>query len=248
MPRAARTISPSGYYHVMLRRAGRQILFEDDADRATFLETVSSIFSEERIDLIAWCLMDNHIHLVVSDPTGNLSHAMHRITLRYAMRVNRRTGHVGHVFQNRFLSKPLDNDAYLLEAVRYTHNNPAEAQICAARDYPWSSYAEYAFGRHGITSTEVVLEMVGGPEGFERFIAEKPGLESAAIARFAGDVDELIKRAEVLMGPDVAKIGELPKGERDERIRALGDAGFSIRQIERLTGIGRNTVARALKG
>ena len=248
MPRIARTISPSGYYHIMLRRAGRQILFEDNADRQLFINTVESVFAEECVDVIAWCLMDNHVHLVVSDAMGNLSHAMQRVTLRYAQHLNRRTGYIGHVFQDRFLSKPLDSDAYLLEAVRYTHNNPAAAHICAARDYPWSSYAEYAFGRPGLTNTDIILDMVGSPEEFERFIAERPGIEAADIMSFAGDSDALIKRAELILGQDVAKVGELPKKERDEKIRALGGSGFSIRQIERLTGIGRNTVARALKG
>lgn len=247
MPRTSRAISPSGYYHVMLRRAGRQILFEDDGDRNAFLSTASSVFNEEQIDVIAWCLMDNHVHLVLLDAMDNLSHAMQRIALRYAQHLNRRSGHIGHVFQDRFLSKPLATDAYLLEAVRYTHNNPVEAHLCAACDYPWSSYAEYAFGKHGLAATEVILEMVGGPEGFKRFIAEKPGVEAAEILRFASSSDELIRRAELVIGPDVEKISELPKVVRDEKIRELGKAGFSIRQIERLTGIGRNTVARALK-
>lgn len=247
MPRVARAKSESGCYHVMLRRAGRQILFEDDADRSAFLATLSRVFGEEDIELLAWCLMDNHVHLVLLDPKDSLSHAMHRINCSYARRLNHRSAHVGHVFQDRFLSKPIDDDAYLLEVIRYVHNNPSEAHAGSARDYPWSSYSEYAFGRSGIASTSLVLDMLGGPEGFEAFVAERASCADADILGMAPSPDDLLERAEGVVGFPADKIGTLSKAERDEAIRLLGDAGFSVRQIERLTGVGRNTVARALR-
>ena len=127
----------------MLRGCGKQCLFEDDADRIKFLEILSSNTEKYRVSVLAWCLMDNHIHLVLSDRQDDLSPCLKAIAGHYAMYFNSRTAHVGHVFQDRFKSKPIETDGYLLQAIRYVHRNPEKAGIAAAEDYPWSSYAEY---------------------------------------------------------------------------------------------------------
>lgn len=231
----------------MLRRSGRQILFEDDSDRTAFLATTSRVLDEEGLELLAWCLMDNHVHLVVCDHYDSLSRAMKRINVSYALRLNRKSGHVGHIFQGRFLSKPIDSDLYLLEVIRYVHNNPVEAHISSASDYPWSSFAEYAYGRKGMTSTELVLDMLDGPEGFVEFVTQGTPKDAPELLGRVSETDELLARANEVIGSDASEIGQLPKAQRDEKVRQLGAAGLSIRQIERVTGIGRNTVSRALR-
>lgn len=229
----------------MLRRAGRQYLFDEDEDRWAFLRILEEVFGEFGVETIAWCLMDNHVHLVVFDPENHLSAVMMRVTLRYAQRYNRRSGHVGHVFQNRFRSKPIETDEYLLEAVRYVHNNPVEIGASPA-DYPWSSYSEYTTGRRGISSTALVLDMIGGPSSFDKFLQEGAGGSLFPGVNRASSDEDVRRAAQAALGCDAREIGSLRKEERDEKIRLLGEAGLSIRQIERLTGIGRNTVARAL--
>lgn len=246
MPRVSRSKSESGLYHVMLRRSGRQILFEDDSDRAAFLATTSRVLDDEGLELLAWCLMDNHVHFVICDHGDSLSRAMKRIGISYALRLNRKSGHVGHVFQGRFLSKPIDDDRYLLEVIRYVHNNPVEAHVGRAEDYPWSSYAEYACGREGTTSTALVLDMLDGPEGFVEFVSQGTPKDAPELLGRAPETDKLLAWANEAVGFSAAEIGQLPKAQRDERLRQLEAAGLSIRQIERVTGIGRNTVSRAL--
>ena len=218
--RASRRVSETGYYHVILRGNGRQRIFEDDADRYAFLEILSGQVVARGVDVVAWCLMDNHVHLVLCDGDGRLSEAIGALAMRYAQRFNVRSGHRGHVFQERFKSVPIESEPYLLEAVRYVHNNPQKVGICEARDYPWSSFGEFC------RSTSSV---------FYRFDAggRVPDDEMSDVA------------AHVLGDVSPHELKTLPRGERNELLAALRTARLSVRQIERLTGIGAKTITRA---
>jgi len=202
------------------------------------------------LSVLAWCLMDNHAHLLLRAELKALSDAMKRLGTRYARYHNRRTGHVGHVYSSRFKSEPVEDDGYLLTVVRYIHNNPREAGICEAPDYRWSSYAEYVGGA-ALCDTSPVLGLLGSPDAFRRLVASPETSDrrpiSATERRPSGEKASRVAR-EVLGGDPQSVLSGLPKGERDELLRRLKDAGLSIRQTERITGIGRNTVARAYKG
>ena len=124
MPRTSRKRSETGFYHVTLRGNGKQNLFETDEDRAAFMEAARSSFKRCEISLIAWCLMDNHVHLIIDDPTNRMSEALQRVSSTYAMYFNRTFGHTGHVFEGRYGSVPILDDEQLLAAVKYVHNNP----------------------------------------------------------------------------------------------------------------------------
>lgn len=153
MPRVARAKSSSGYYHVMARGSGGQLLFECGEDYAVFLESLGSCADEHSVSLIAYCLMPNHVHLLVRDGDDELGEMMRSLLSGYAQSYNKRTGHVGHVFQQRFKSCPVESDEYLLQLVRYIHENPAKAGICKAEEYWWSSYHEYVADRFVSTRT-----------------------------------------------------------------------------------------------
>ena len=99
MPRAPRAIAESGFYHVILRGNGKQIIFEDDADRRAFLDLLAKRAADAGIRILAWCLMENYVHLVLEDPTQTLSEMMRRLSGDYAQRFNRKSGRVGHVFE-----------------------------------------------------------------------------------------------------------------------------------------------------
>lgn len=245
MSSVPRKVSESGYYHVVTRGTGRQIVFEEDSDRYAFLRTVRKVFGDAGLLLIAWCLMSNHVHLVVFDEKQQLSMAMRNVLSAYARRFNARGAHTGHVFQQPFSSSPIEDDAYMLAAVRYVHDNPAKAGICAAEDYPWSSYHEYV-GTPEFAETALVLEMLGGVEGFKEFSSRVPPALSLCPqmhGRFTED-ELLVNARYVLGGIDPSEVKTLQKTQRNELLGRLRSAGFSIRQIERLTGVGRNIIAR----
>ena len=244
MPRAPRHLSKSGYYHVTARGGGRQALFEDDDDRRAFLETLDRQFEKHEVLLLAWCLMDNHVHLLIEDVAGNLSKAMHGLITCHAQRYNRRTGHVGHVFQDRFGSEAIEDDAYLLEVVRYIHDNPERAGICSRDEYPWSSYREY-LGQPGYASTALVLGMLGGTEGFVEFSEGRGSPFRHMRRRRIPDERASDVARQALEGVEPGSIKALPREERDKMMRVLRAAGLSVRQIERLTGVGRWSITRA---
>ena len=245
MPRAARARSESGFYHVVAKGNGGQNLFEDASDYRAFLELVSAAAEKCGMSVHAYCLMSNHVHLLLEDQGGRLSDFMKSLTTGYAMRFNAKTGHIGHVFQQRFKSQPVEDEVHLLQAVRYIHNNPAKAGMCSADEYPWSSYHEYASGIQGIATVTLVLGMCGGREGFRAFQAE--GGDDYRFGQRSRVTDaearEVARRILGDIAPGDVKAMERPR--RNALLFDLRDAGLSVRQIERLTGIGRGTIAKS---
>ena len=248
MPRASRQYSESGLYHVVLRGNGKQFIFEDDSDRREFLQQLKAKTVAHGVSIIAWCLMSNHVHLLLEDPKNSLSHFMHAISTAYARYFNDKSGHVGSVFQGRFASVPITGDGQLLQAVRYIHENPAKAGVAAVDEYRWSSYGEY-MGRPGVADTKTVLNMVDGREGFLRFCQDgRFGAYHVRVTKRVSDEDALEVARDVLEGLEPVELKKMTREKRDAALRSLRTAGMTVKQIERLTGIGHNTISRATKG
>lgn len=245
MPRVARQIADSGFYHVTCRGNGRQLLFEDDEDRRHYVALLENKARSHEVAVLAWCLMDNHVHLLLDDQKNEVSHMMHGLTTAYAQYFNSKTGHVGAVFQGRFTGVPITDDRQLLQAVRYIHENPAKANIAAVDRYRWSSYQEYLTGG-GIVSSELILDMVGGPKGFrELFQDEKYAYYYVRASRRVADDEALSAARCALEGGQPGDIKALCREDRDEALRRLRETGLTIKQIERLTGIGKGSITRA---
>ena len=141
MQRVWRTVT--GFYHVSARGTGKQIIFETDDDRWEFLELMRDCCRDAGVTVVAWCLMSDHVHLVLADYEDAMSAAMQRLLLTYARRFNKRTGRTGCLFRDRFERRSLDTDWQVMEAVRSVHANPQEVGIALIERYPWSSFAEY---------------------------------------------------------------------------------------------------------
>lgn len=124
MPRCARAVSLTGYYHVYDRGNSKQIIFEDDSDRYRFLSDISDRFARHEVAVLAWCLMDNHFHLMVDDPFDNLSKAMQCALTAYAKYFNGKTGRTGHLFDNRYSRVAVESDTQAVQLLDYIHFNP----------------------------------------------------------------------------------------------------------------------------
>ena len=170
MPRSARTISDIGIYHVVARGNNKQIIFEDEADYRRFLGLLRECKHLYGIKILAWSLMENHVHLCVEDPDNNLADFMHRLLGCYAMYLNARHGRGGHLFQDRYFSDPINDESQLLECVRYITNNCLYAGICSPEEYPWNSDHEYT-DVPDIVSPEIVLGLLGGAQQYREFIS-----------------------------------------------------------------------------
>jgi REP element-mobilizing transposase RayT len=128
-------------YHVTARGNARQDFFLDDEDRQQFLGVLARVVSRFHLLLQAYCLMDNHFHLVAETPEANLSKVMRQLNGVYTQAFNRRHQRVGHVLQGRFKAIIVDRESYLLELCRYVVLNPVRAKRTRKADtYPWSSY------------------------------------------------------------------------------------------------------------
>lgn len=257
MPRTARKGAETDLYHVIVRGTGRQIIFEDDADRRRYLRLLSHDLAEHEGALLAWCLMDNHAHLLFHMPLEEVSALMRTLGSSYALWFNERHDRVGHLFQGRFRSEPIESEAYLLTVVRYIHQNPLKAGLCAACDeWPWSSYRSYLRGEKDarlqeLIDCDLVLGLLGGATEFERFhlIADEaaPCLDMgrATSRRFIPDEEALHVARAVLRETRPEEVRALPRPRRDEALRTLRGARLSVRQIERITGVSRGVVSRA---
>lgn len=253
MQRVWRTVT--GFYHVCARGMGKQLIFEGDEDRWEFLELMRECCREAGVTVIAWCLMGNHVHLVLADYEDAMSAAMHRLLLTYARRFNKRTGRTGHLFQNRFDRRSLDTDRYLMAAIRYVHANPQEAGIALIERYPWSSFAEYlrAYDNdttRGFSDPSCVLELFGSAEGFIAYSLSTPDGSEPALCDMKETEWERHAFADKMaksLGVPLRGVKAAPPARRDTVIVGLHDAGFTVRQIERYTGIGKSTVSRIVR-
>jgi len=140
MPRLSRIVFPNIPHHITQRGNRRADVFFTDADRMTYLEFLQEYSEKHKIEILAYCLMTNHIHLIAVPSTEDgLQRALKPLHMRYAQRINRQNGWNGHFWQGRFFSSPLD-DAYLWASLRYVERNPVRANIVdKAEDYRWSS-------------------------------------------------------------------------------------------------------------
>jgi REP element-mobilizing transposase RayT len=165
MARAWRIEYPGALYHVLSRGNERRDIFFDDRDRHLFLTTLGEMSQRFGVEIFAYALMPNHYHLLMRTHRPNLSRSMHWFGVTYTNRLNARHNRTGHLFQGRFKSILVENDAYLIQLSCYIHRNPLRAgMVERLADYPWSSYLAYAYGLKPPEwlSTELILSSFGG--------------------------------------------------------------------------------------
>ena len=252
MPHSQRKKGETGFYHVVSKGDGGQVIFESDTDRKRYLALLEQSLDDHKVKVHAYCLMSNHVHLLVQeepDAQSGMSGFMKQLNERYAMYYGKVTGRVGHVFKGRFWSEPIDSEEHFLSALRYIHCNPEPAGICSAKDYPWSSFEAY-IGKPGFVTTDVALGLLDSVPAFEDFHANggcyaKPFPKSALVKHLS--YDELARVAVNLLGRDTLNLLKTmtPK-ERGKHFERLSEAGFTASQIARLTGIGQSSVCRLL--
>lgn len=143
MPRPLRFFSKSKIYHIILKGIDNQTIFYDDQDRNFFLKQVSITKKEFNYIVYAYCLMGNHVHMVIKCEDVFLSKAIQSLLIRYVHYFNKKYMRIGPLVQNRFKSKNVENPKYFVDVCTYVHRNPENAAIAITQDYEWSSYKEY---------------------------------------------------------------------------------------------------------
>lgn len=252
MPRMPRKRSETGVYHAIVRGINRQNIFQDSEDRLMFLSRLGAVKERSQCLIYGYCLMSNHVHLLIAEMAETISQIMKRLGNAYVYWYNQKYERVGHLFQGRFHSEPVNVDEYLLTALRYIHQNPVKAGIsqnCAG--YPWSSYHDYMSPvkrAKSLTDTALCLEIIGGQHQFAEFHREMCGNDLLDIDDTLRATDDLAKQmiAQALAGRAAVDLLKMPLLARNVLLRELKVLpGVSLRQIERITGINRHMIHRA---
>ena len=217
MARLARVVAPGYPHHVTQRGCRRMRTFYRRSDYLGYLSMLADRLAEVEAEVWAYCLMPNHVHLVVvpqsSDGLAALLQNVHR---RHAWRVNRREGWRGHLWQERFYSVPLD-ETHLIAAVRYIELNPVRAGLCAS-PHKWSWSSVHAHQRGEDDSVVSVLPMLRRISDWGAYLAESDSdddlrsiREHTATGRPLGD-KAFIDRLEALTGRRLHKQSPGPRG------------------------------------
>ena len=245
MARSARKHSEYGYMHLIVRGNGRQIIFEEEPDYLYYLHLLKRFSKETGVIICAYCLMENHVHLLICDREQNVSLFMKKLGVAYSYYFNNKYHRTGHLFQDRFGSSVIESDDLLLTVFRYILNNPRSAGICSAAEYPWSSYKYYG-SPESFVDTKILVELLGNFREYESFIEAKYEDEPLKTEKIWHD-DEWAKSIirESLQIDSGTILQSYDQERRNRAIKILKEKGLSIRQIERLTGISKSVIHRA---
>lgn len=253
MPRRPRIISPSGIYHITLRSINQRIIFEEDADFQKFLFILSDCKESFDIDIYAYCLMNNHIHLLLQSNHDTLSSFFQSFGARFVRWYNNKYSRVGHMFQDRFFSVPIESDEQFLQTLVYIHNNPVEAGICRyPSEYRWSSFNAFYGEKNPLVTLPFSIEKAGSKEDLHHYFASENSLENDALFsndhlephHFLTDENALeIFKAKTGLS-STSEVNKLTRIQRNKYIIVLRNNGLTQKQIARLMDISVSTVKR----
>ena len=173
MARPHREELEGGIFHVYARGNEKRAIYLDDADRQTYLRILSLVAKKRSWRCLAYCLMENHVHLLLETPAANLAVGMQALHGVYAQTFNQRHDRVGHLFQGRYGAVRITTDAQLLTAARYFALNPVAAGLCAKpAEWRWGSYAAVATGTPAWFDQARLLEFFSGSGGdpYRRYV------------------------------------------------------------------------------
>ena len=257
MPRDRRSnhINDSKIYHIIVKGINGQELFFDNSDRLKFLRELKNTQKVFEYEVYAYVLMTNHVHLMIYDKNDNLSEIMHRICTIYAMYFNNKYERIGHLFQNRFKSKCVNTEGYLLTLQKYIHKNPEKDGIDKMERYRWSSYQEY-LAKEKITNTKFILEIFDKDKitARRKFIQYNHSITVQNPAEF--EMREYLTDEEAIMlikdkmkAENLMLVQNYNRKTKEEYIRKIFESmGISKKQISRILGINIRTVQRAITG
>jgi putative transposase len=233
---------PGAVYHVTCRGNERKAIFRDNQDRNTFLETLKDSREIYQVILYAWVLMENHFHLLIETPLGNLDQFMRRFNISYTGYFNRKYQRVGHLYQGRYKSILVEKESYLSGLSRYIHLNPIRVQEMDFKtprekmkflsSYPWSTLGGYLEGKHKVAEVDyrLILKEFGG---------DNPKGRQAYLKRITEDVREELERPGKIIGGSIlgregfvdwVKASFLGKGPDKEISGARQIKGYKARQ------------------
>lgn len=252
MPREARRISQTKIYHIMIRGINQQNIFADDEDHKKFMDILDRYRKKIEYEIYAYCLMGNHVHLLIKEGKEVLSNTMKRIGTSYVCWYNWQYNRKGHLFQDRYKSEPVLDDAYFLTVLRYIHQNPLKAGLTNhIESYKWSSYTEYTIEPKMVNIKFALAlfdkEKDKAIEGFKRFNTQLNSDQCLEVTEKRKTLSDK-KIRQLLLNKfdiDVALFHNAPSQTQTKILKYLKELdGSSLRQLSRLTGFTVNKIFR----
>lgn len=258
MPRASRQKGVTKVYHVILRGNAKQDIFLDKQDFSKFLKEISKTKEKYQYELYTYCLMTNHVHLILYDKNDNLSKAFQSLTVSYSSYWNKKYERVGHLFQNRFLSKNVETVGYLKNLCRYIHQNPVKAGISTMEKYQWSSYQEY-INEEKIIDKSQILKLFQNDEteakkefiNFHLVNIEQENMQDFMEFEMTpklNDEQATLHLKQILGIENLQELVSYSIAKRNEYLKKLRNIkGISYSQIARLTGLSKKMIEIGIK-
>ncbi len=252
MSKYLREFSNSKIYHIIIKGIDEGTIFYDDEDRNVFLNKLKITKKKFNYLIFAYCLMNNHVHIVLSIENEQLSRGIQSLIIRYASYFNKKYDRKGPFVQNRFNSKKVENQRYFLEVCRYVHRNPEKAGIEETNKYKWSSYHEY-IGKEVIIDKKILMYYLNN--NIDNFIKYTNKYESRQEINKVAEF-EMIRKLnddivikiilEKMKFSSVDEIINYFKNEKNyEKIKNLKDIqGSNITQISRIIRVSRYLVKK----
>ena len=258
MPRIRREESGTGIYHVMLPGINRLDIFDEPEDYWTFIKILSTV--QDRLDdnlitrtctchIYAYCLMPNHVHILLCEKKWKLGEIMKSVASSYVFYYNKKYGRIGHLFQDRFKSEPCNDSEYFITLFRYIHQNPVKAGLVGtAKDYPYSSWPNDYLGlaTQLVCHTQPSISRYGIEElgaWVDTPLAE--GIDCLDLNERNIIADETIRQM-ILIESGARNIAEfqlLAKDKQKDVIRYIfEELGAGPRQMSRVSGLSYTTI------
>lgn len=248
MARQARIQSPTDYYHIMMRGNNREKIFLTRSHKEFFVDLLREQAEEGSIEIAAYCMMDNHVHIVIKSDLDSLTRAIKSINIKYAMYFNKVKERVGHVFQDRYKSEVILNDPHLLQVIRYVHNNPVQGKIVKEPGaYSWSSYNDYMEDRNSTIinreQKDLVLTLANGREKFihyhkleddNEYLEIKEDRDNYRLEKAQSIISDFFKKKGIREAKDLKSY---PHHLEELIIKLLKKTKLSHRKIASLLGI-----------
>ncbi|MBR5202764.1 MAG: transposase [Clostridia bacterium] len=168
MPRLCRLLSETNVYHIVLKGINSEQIFYDDDDYHTFLKVLKKSSNDYHTQILAFCIMNNHIHLLLKFSENNMAQMFKSFGASFVLRYNNKYLRSGSLFNGRYYSKAVNDDSYLLTVLKYIHFNPVSAGLCnSPAEWKWSSYNEYASDNRIYTDIDFIYSIINKNQFFK---------------------------------------------------------------------------------
>lgn len=248
MPRMKREIAVTKVYHIIIRGINKQDIFLDKQDIFKFIKEIERTKKKYEYEIYAYSFMNDHVHFIIYDKNENVSVAIQSLNVSYCSYFNKKYERTGHLFENRFKSKIVEDISYLKNLVRYIHKNPENAGL---KPYEWTSYNEYIYNEK-IINKNIVLKLFGNnfndsinnfKEFHKNYYKYQDYDRGYEFISNITDEEAIEIMKDILKQENLLKIQKYSKEEKYEAIaKILKIEGIKKEQISRIIGINRKTI------